>query len=876
MRLKRAFGESAMRKCFLAALVGAAWVGAAQAGTTAPVLDGNSLWRSYTVFRYTDVRRADGGLESRAFNWYWGGVSSKAAPSALRTPPPPADWTAPEFDDRLWPRTRTPVRPFSFWHSLDYDVAAVLLRGKFEVADPNYAQSLSLSLDYHGGAVVYVNGKEIVRGHVPREKADVDAPAEDYPAEAYLAADGKPIAQGDQKNADRLALRERRLADVPIPAAALRQGVNVLAIEIHRAPVPEAIAGKGGNLPSSVGWAPVGVRNVRLTAAPTDVVVPSRRPAGVQVWTVQADDTVTAFDYGDPTETLHPVQIAAARNGVFSGQLVVSSGEPIKGLKVRVSDLARTADVGAQVPVSGSLPASAVRVRYAEPAVPQKSWAPAHRFDGLVDVIPADVPVIKAAPPRETYAGQPVDRKGLTPGAVATLWLTVRVPKDAQPGSYRGAVTVSAEGLAPTAVPLEVALSAWTVPDPKAFRIQNFGQLSLETQARYYNVPLWSPRHFELIAKSMALMAELNSRQVLVDLCLDFYGRGGNAETLVRWIRQPDGTHRHDFTIFDQYLDLAAKTIGKPFPLRLNCWQEWARPGMKPEGKEQWGLPAQVSLFDPATGQLSALDQPPADSPDFLAFWKPVLDEARKKIEARDWFDVTSVGWNSYCYAPNAVIVDTYRKIWADGVWSYTAHNGTLGGKFQGTEKGLTMPVRFADGVWTHGKLAPRGYQALLMPRPGIWCFTYRGWRVHWDLVYVRDIPECEMMMGHDGVSDFGVDFFPLRRADGRGYAPLGNGRGTGGPNDSTLALLAPGPDGPVATERFEMLREGVELSEAILFIQRALDAQQIPGDLADRVNRYLDQRGEQMVPGWLVNRCRQDADLLTLAGEVASATTKE
>ena len=36
-------------------------------------------------------------------------------------------------------------------------------------------------------------------------------------------------------------------------------------------------------------------------------------------------------------------------------------------------------------------------------------------------------------------------------------------------------------------------------------------------------------------------------------------------------------------------------------------------------------------------------------------------------------------------------------------------------------------------------------------------------------------------------------------------------------------SLLYPGPDGPVATERYEMFREGLELSEAILYVQNAI-----------------------------------------------------
>jgi len=116
------------------------------------------------------------------------------------------------------------------------------------------------------------------------------------------------------------------------------------------------------------------------------------------------------------------------------------------------------------------------------------------------------------------------------------------------------------------------------------------------------------------------------------------------------------------------------------------------------------------------------------------------------------------------------------------------------------------------------------------------------------------------------------VDFFPVKKAQGSGYYRVGNGRGTGGPNDGTLAWLAPGADGPIATERFEMLREGVQIGEVILFLEKALLESKIGGDLAQRVNRHLDARGEALVRSWLNSRYPDDVKLLELAGEVAAA----
>ena len=145
-------------------------------------------------------------------------------------------------------------------------------------------------------------------------------------------------------------------------------------------------------------------------------------------------------------------------------------------------------------------------------------------------------------------------------------------------------------------------------------------------------------------------------------------------------------------------------------------------------------------------------------------------------------------------------------------------------------------------------------------------------------------------MRSHDGVSDFGVDFFPVKDAHGRPYA-LGNGRGTGGPNCSTLALLSAGPDGPMGNERFEAFREGVQIAEAILFIQKGIDSGKLSADLAERANRVLDERAKRMINShvavdeeghtrWesathIENAQQRENGLFAVAAEVATTVKK-
>jgi elongation factor P--beta-lysine ligase len=92
--------------------------------------------------------------------------------------------------------------------------------------------------------------------------------------------------------------------------------------------------------------------------------------------------------------------------------------------------------------------------------------------------------------------------------------------------------------------------------------------------------------------------------------------------------------------------------------------------------------------------------------------------------------------------------------------------------------------------------------------------------------------------------------------------------------------MLYPGPDGPVATERFEMFREGVELAEALIFIERAIQEKKLSPALQQKAEKALDARSNAFIMDWFTIRdmpgAEEDAKLLSLAGEVEKALGKK
>ncbi|MCX7591231.1 MAG: hypothetical protein N2255_06335, partial [Kiritimatiellae bacterium] len=199
-----------------------------QAGTSMPeqlVLDEGSWWRCFLMWKTPYVIRESGTREPAK-------SSGDELDFVVETPPPPADWMQSDFPDSSWsrfrlPRTRRPELDYGFWRfgSHGPSLALQCLRAKFTVPDPAAVKSLVLSIAYRGGLVVYLNGKEVARAHLPTSGTLApDALAEDYPRETFthegmergsnciLAEFGHPTRFKDQ-----LEKRIRRLDRLVLP-----------------------------------------------------------------------------------------------------------------------------------------------------------------------------------------------------------------------------------------------------------------------------------------------------------------------------------------------------------------------------------------------------------------------------------------------------------------------------------------------------------------------------------------------------------------------------------------------------------------------------------------------------------------------------------
>ena len=527
------------------------------------------------------------------------------------------------------------------------------------------------------------------------------------------------------------------------------------------------------------------------------------------------------------------IAIFGARNGWFSGKVIVSSGAPLEGLKAAPTELACG---------DGTIAADALRIRYGRPWEGMPGWYCPVGFDILED-----------SPPQGRSS--------------VSVWVTVRIPADASPGVYTGRLDVGATGADTVQVPVRVEVAGWTLPDTQDYRTWIELVQSPDTLAVEYGVPLWSDEHWAMIARSFDAMGEIGSRVVYVPLIC--HTNLGNEQSMVRWTSK-DGEHfEHDFSLMERYLDLAEQHMGRPKIVVFNAWDVYLKPPDKepeelPEERRghdyfehvkamaeaRWALRGQgpaVTLLDPDTQETTTLHLPRYEDPAGADLWQPVWAELRERMHKRGLKDAMMIGMSTDMW-PSKEEVVALDGITGGLPWVSHTHGGS---HVQPNMYGVA-DVGYTTYVWNLlVTLNPARERTYGWQRPDLIATHYRLNAINHMLPSrVKGLLETNVTGSQRGVGRIGGDFWwAVKDKRGRRAGTV-NGRYLESQwrnLDILNSVMAPGADGPVTTARYEFLREGLEECEARILIERVLtdDALRasLPEGLAERCQTLLDER---------------------------------
>ena len=553
------------------------------------------------------------------------------------------------------------------------------------------------------------------------------------------------------------------------------------------------------------------------------------------------------------------IAIVGTRNGSFSGKVVVSSSQPIQGLKAAAGDLGCA---------GATIPASRISIRYGVPW--DKSIGANQRPRGcdiLLDSPPAELPV------------------GGGGKAAMPIWATVAVPKDARPGAYTGTISVEVAGGKAAAVPVKVDVQDWALPDAQQWRTWVELIQSPDTLAVEYGIPLWSDAHWKMIARSMELIGRTGSRVVHVPLiCHTNYG---NEQSMVRWIHKGEGRYEYDFSVMERYLDLAEKHMGKPKIVVFYAWEVYLKPPKgevvvkdddskyvrmeKSKAAARWELrgkgPA-VTTLDSATNSTDTMYLPPYADPSSKALWQPLWTELRKRMQKRSLDGTMMLGVVSDL-RPTQEEVAFLNDVSGGLPWASCSHHARwLFGptNTKGELYGLASIGYTAVALDFQYTLNPAKGRTYGWKKPALhgqyWRFSYFNNSTH---SKIRHEAECNITGNQRGLAHIGADFwFAMKDKQGRRRGTVAERYPQSYWHSLNIGgwLLGPGPDGPAGTARLEVFREGVQECEARIAIETALTDDALKARLGPRLaKRAQDVLDERHVSMWKA-RGATEADL--------------
>jgi hypothetical protein len=374
----------------------------------------------------------------------------------------------------------------------------------------------------------------------------------------------------------------------------------------------------------------------------------------------------------------------------------------------------------------------------------------------------------------------------------------------------------------------------------------------------------------------------------------------GHEQTMVRWIKKDSGGYTCDFTVLDQYLDAAEKQMGKPQIVVLYAWDNYMiRKGdvatgaaaaheqqrildeMEKEGGIMGKGPA-VTVLDPKTKAATTEYLPHYTDPASKALWKPVFAEITARLTKRGLAKAAMLGMINDCW-PTKAEVEFFKDVAPDMPWVLHAHFA------KADAYGLTK-VAYRAQVWSLD--APAKDKSLMgWKRPDLVARFERAGEFGAAPLHAWRFWEEYCIAGNQrGAARLGGDYWPVVKDKAgvpRGYVgdryPESTWRNLG----IYTSMLGPGAEGPQATTRLEIFREGLQECEARIVIEKALSDSAAKARLGDDLaKRCQDAMAERLVhmldglaskpgsrTGWswtLKDHCQEFSEkLFTLAGEV-------
>jgi hypothetical protein len=400
------------------------------------------------------------------------------------------------------------------------------------------------------------------------------------------------------------------------------------------------------------------------------------------------------------------------------------------------------------------------------------------------------------------------------------IWLTFRIPTDAEPGLYAGLVRIFANKAVLT-VPLKVRVYEATVPAGGTLKVTNW--LRIDRMAEWGGCELFDDRFWELVRIYAENMAA-HRHNVIFTPVSEFY-----TPVKLVTIQADEGRLRFDFSRFDRWVEIfkEAGAIG---------YIEGSHIGAK----------GNVHCWSPREGRI-VHEVLPVNAPQAKEYLAQFFKALQEHLEQKDWIGI---------YYQH--LMDEPQKSWRDEYNAAVHLVRKVAPRIKIIEATQTTDIEQPDiAVPIQNQLAENldYYRKLQGSGREVWFYTtVLGRRLGDDLLTTRYLHWLNFKYNATGYLHWGYNWWET-------LTPFTQIQVTHSPRGpyppGTQSAVYPGPKGVIDSIRWETVRDGIEDYELLMMLKaRAPDKARSLCDTLVRgfrdcemdVHRFRDVRSQLLM----------------------------
>ncbi len=233
--------------------------------------------------------------------------------------------------------------------------------------------------------------------------------------------------------------------------------------------------------------------------------------------------------------------------------------------------------------------------------------------------------------------------------SVRPVWVTIKVPPDAAPGTFHGNISVKAKDGVELTFKIDLEVLPLLVPPSSDWQFELDLWQNPWSVARIHDVKPWSDEHILLLKPLLKMLADAGQKYITTTIIYHPWNAQtyDPYDTMVEWIKNKDGSWSYDYSIFDKYVELCMECGIDKY---ISCYSMVCFRNNN------------FRYYDAATGDYEYVNADPG-TVEYENHWRPFLIDFTKHLEKKGWLDKTLIAMDERPYELMKGIIDLVQNV---------------------------------------------------------------------------------------------------------------------------------------------------------------------------------------------------------------------